>query len=193
LITAFTLINKSVRDQLVGIQRKGPLSLLGHFPYQETGKDDLVAFTTEIYVHKEIFTPLLKMQKAAAREGIDLVILSGFRSVKLQRQIFYENKSIRNQIAIERAKVSAPPGYSEHSTGYAIDFGDRNYPETHFEESFEKTPSFKWLRANAPKYHFLLSFPKNNKQGVSYEPWHWRYEGTVKALREFEPANQMRR
>ena len=51
-------------------------------------------------------------------------------------------------------------------------------------------PAFKWMKNYAPKYHFVLSFPKNNKQGVSYEPWHWRYEGTVEALRKFEPANK---
>ena len=31
-----------------------------------------------------------------------------------------------------------------------------------------------------------------NPQNVSYEPWHWRYEGTVEALKKFEPANKKR-
>ena len=130
------------------------------------------------------------MRSAASKEGISLVLLSGYRSINLQRDIFYENKSIRNQTAIERAKVSAPPGYSEHSTGYAIDVGDGSYPNTHFEVEFEHTPAFKWMKKYAPKYHFVLSFPNENKQGVSYEPWHWRFEGTVEALRKFEPANK---
>ena len=87
--------------------------------------------------------------------------------------------------------VSAPPGYSEHSTGYAIDVGDGNYPDTHFEVEFEQTPAFKWMKRFASKYHFVLSFPPNNKQGVTYEPWHWRFEGTVNALREFDAANKI--
>ncbi len=109
----------------------------------------------------------------------------------MQRDIFYENKSIRNQTAVERSNVSAPPGYSEHSTGYAIDVGDGNYPDTHFEAEFEQTPAFKWMKRFANKYHFVLSFPPNNKQGVTYEPWHWRFEGTVNALRKFEAANKI--
>ncbi|MGB1131066.1 MAG: D-alanyl-D-alanine carboxypeptidase family protein, partial [Haloferula sp.] len=50
--------------------------------------------------------------------------LSGFRSLALQESIFFDVASERNQTAEERAQVSAPPGYSEHSTGYAVDLGD---------------------------------------------------------------------
>ena len=165
-------------------------SLLGHLPYPEASKDELILFSPGIYVHKDIYENFKEMQFLAAQKGISLKLLSGYRSVDLQRDIFYENKSIRNQTAIERSRVSAPPGYSEHSTGYAIDVGDGSYPNTHFEVEFEQTPAFKWMKKYAPKYHFVLSFPNNNKQGVSYEPWHWRFEGTVEALRKFEPANK---
>ena len=130
------------------------------------------------------------MSAAASAAGIDLVLLSGYRSHELQRQIFYGRKSARNQIAIERAKVSAPPGHSEHSTGFAIDLGDGTMRHTDFEVEFENTKAFRWLEQNAAKYHFVLSFPKGNSQKVSYEPWHWRFEGTVEALRQFEPANE---
>ena len=132
---------------------------------------------------------LLKMRKDAKNEGIYLVFLSGFRSIKLQEDIFYSLKSIRNQTASERARVSAPPGYSEHSTGYAIDIGDAKFRQTDFEVEFENTDAFKWLKNNAAKYHFKLSFDKNNKN-VDYEPWHWRYEGSIKALKVFEASNR---
>ncbi len=167
-------------------------SLLGHLKYDEISKEDLANLYPGFQVHKDTLSALRKMREAAASDGVFLVFLSGYRSISLQNEIFYENKSIRNQIAIERARVSAPPGYSEHSTGYAIDIGDRDRPETDFEISFENTPSFQWLKNNAAKYHFILSFPKNNLQNVSYEPWHWRYEGTVEALRKFEAANKLR-
>ena len=166
-------------------------SLLGHLPYPEASKNELILFSPGIYVHKEIYENFKEMQFMAAQRGISLKLLSGYRSIDLQRDIFYENKSIRNQTAVERSMVSAPPGYSEHSTGYAIDVGDGNYPETHFEVEFEQTPAFKWMKRFAPKYHFVLSFPPNNKQGVTYEPWHWRFEGTVNALRKFEDANKI--
>ena len=166
-------------------------SLLGHLPYPEASKDELILFSPGIYIHKEIYESFKEMQSMSAQRGISLQLLSGYRSIDLQRDIFYENKSIRNQTAVERSWVSAPPGYSEHSTGYAIDVGDGDYPETHFEVEFEQTPAFQWMKRFAPKYHFVLSFPLNNKQGVTYEPWHWRFEGTVNALRKFEAANKI--
>ena len=196
---ALTLIaDKSVFRQEQSLE--GPLdfsetnqnkSLLGHLPYPEASKDELVLFSPGIYVHKEIYEKFREMQFIAAQRGISLQLLSGYRSINLQRDIFYENKSIRNQTAIERSRDSAPPGYSEHSTGYAIDVGDGNYPNTHFEVEFEQTPAFKFMKRYASKYHFVLSFPPNNKQGVTYEPWHWRFEGTVNALRKFESANKI--
>ncbi len=166
-------------------------SLLGHLPYPEAPNNELVLFSPGIYVHKDIYENFKEMQFRAAQKGIALKLLSGYRSIDLQRQIFYENKSIRNQTAVERSRDSAPPGYSEHSTGYAIDVGDGDYPNTHFEVEFEQTPAFKWMKRFASKYHFVLSFPPNNKQGVTYEPWHWRFEGTVNALRKFEAANKI--
>ena len=132
---------------------------------------------------------LLKMREDAKLEGVYLVFLSGYRSIKLQEEIFYSLKSIRNQSASERARVSAPPGYSEHSTGFAIDIGDANYREKDFEVEFENTAAFRWLKNNAAKYHFKLSFNKNNKN-VDYEPWHWRYEGSIEALKVFESSNR---
>jgi D-alanyl-D-alanine carboxypeptidase len=173
------------------IEETKDLSLLGHLPYPEASTDELILYSPGIYVHKDIYENLKEMQFRAAQKGISLQLLSGYRSINLQRDIFYENKSIRNQTAVERSMVSAPPGYSEHSTGYAIDVGDGNFPNTHFEVEFEQTPAFKWMKKFATKYHFVLSFPPNNKQGVTYEPWHWRFEGTVNALRKFEAANKI--
>ncbi len=167
--------------------------LLGHYPYPEAQSTDLISIYPTLQVHKDTYKALKSMRAAAAAEGVNLVLLSGYRSIELQRQIFYGTKSARNQIAIERAKVSAPPGHSEHSTGYAIDLGDAERRETDFEETFESTKAFRWLQKNAPRFHFVLSFPKGNPQKVSYEPWHWRYEGTVDALRQFETANENRR
>ena len=167
--------------------------LLGHYPYPEASKEDLIAVYPGLEIHKDTYKALMSMSAAASNAGIELVLLSGYRSVELQKQIFYGRKSSRNQIAIERAKVSAPPGYSEHSTGYAIDLGDGRKRETDFEVSFASTDAFRWLQKNAAKYHFVLSFPKGNPQKVSYEPWHWRFEGSVEALRKFEPVNEKRR
>ena len=165
------------------------IRVLGHFPYQEAAYENLIEIQPNILVHKGMYNSLIKMRDDAEKEGIYLVLLSGYRSIKLQKQIFYSLKSIRNQIASERARVSAPPGYSEHSTGFAIDIGDAYARETDFEESFENTSAFKWLKNNAAKYHFRLSFDKK-QISVDYEPWHWRYEGSIEALKIFESSNR---
>ncbi len=163
--------------------------ILGHLPYPQISKEKLVVIEPHIEVHVDMRESLLKMREEAKKDGVYLVFLSGYRSIDLQNDIFYSLKSIRNQIASERARVSAPPGYSEHSTGFAIDIGDYMQRETDFEVDFENTDAFKWLQKNAAKYHFKLSFNKNNKH-IDYEPWHWRYEGSVEALKIFENSNR---
>jgi serine/threonine protein kinase len=45
-----------------------------------------------------------------------------------------------------------------------------------------------WLVTNAAQYGFEQSFPKNNTQGVSYEPWHWRYVGSARSAQIFTQA-----
>ena len=165
--------------------------LLGHFPYPEVASQDLVSLGSGQLVHREVSEALDAMQQAARADGVDLVVLSAFRPQEAQKQIFFGVKSERNQSASERAQVSAPPGYSEHSTGYALDLGDASQPESHLSERFEDTSAFAWLQRHAARFHFQLSFPRGNAQGVSYEPWHWRFEGTAEALRMFEAAHRL--
>ena len=179
----------SLRLQNIENSGNNDPSILGHLPYKEISQEDLVFIEPNILVHRDMSEALLKMRKHAKEEGVSLVFLSGYRSIKLQEEIFYSLKSSRNQIASERARVSAPPGYSEHSTGFAIDIGDANYRKTNFEVEFENTDAFRWLKKNAAKYHFKLSFNQNNKN-VDYEPWHWRYEGSIEALKVFEASNR---
>jgi D-alanyl-D-alanine carboxypeptidase len=133
----------------------------------------------------------MAMQEAARAEGVALVVLSGFRSIQVQKHLFFDVGSERNQSAEQRARVSAPPGFSEHSTGYALDIGDGQRADTNLSQSFEATPAFAWLVQNANRYHFGLSFPAGNTQGVNYEPWHWRFEGSAEALTLFEPAHRL--
>ena len=163
--------------------------ILGHLPYEEVPKEKLVLIEPNIKVHIDMRDSLLNMRAEAKKDGIDLVFLSGYRSISLQNDIFYSLKSTRNQEAAERARVSAPPGYSEHSTGFAIDIGDANQRETDFETEFENTDAFRWLIKNAAKFHFKLSFAKDNRY-IDYEPWHWRYEGSIEALKIFEISNR---
>jgi len=129
------------------------------------------------------------MRDESKKDGINLKFLSGYRSISQRKDIFYSLKSLRNQIAAKRAKVSVPPGYSEYSTGFAVDIGDTYKKETDFEVEFENRIAFRCLKKNAAKYHFRLSFNKNNKN-VDYEPWYWRYEGSIETLKVFDASNR---
>jgi len=179
----------SLNNLKIQVERNHDARILGHLPYNETPKEKLVLIEPNIEVHMDMRDSLLNMREEAKKDGIYLVFLSGYRSINLQNDIFYSLKSIRNQEAAERARVSAPPGYSEHSTGFAIDIGDATQRETDFETDFENTDAFRWLIKNAAKFHFKLSFNKDNKY-IDYEPWHWRYEGSIDALKVFESSNR---
>ena len=165
--------------------------LLGHFPYPEAKPSQLVAVAPGMLLRPDAAKSFSTMQRAAAGDGIALNLLSAFRSNEVQRQLFFDVKADRNQTALDRSKVSAPPGFSEHSTGYAIDLGDLREPQTNLSASFVHTQAYRWLRANAARFQFNLSFPEDNPQGVSFEPWHWRFEGSTESLQLFEPAQRL--
>ncbi|BCX12864.1 MAG: D-alanyl-D-alanine carboxypeptidase [Thermosynechococcus sp.] len=168
-------------------------NLLGHLPYEEAPLAELepVSADGQIKLRRAAAERFRAMVAAAQQEGVVLIPLSGFRSKQDQDYLFFEVKEQRAQRASERALVSAPPGYSEHHTGYAIDIGDGARPQTHLKEAFEDTPAFRWLGKNAARFSFELSFPRNNPQGVSYEPWHWRFVGDRHSLQTFYRARQL--
>jgi D-alanyl-D-alanine carboxypeptidase len=169
-------------------------TLLGHFPYAEAPHSELAPIVDDgsILLRKSAAQAYRSMVAAARQEGITLVCISGFRSKTDQNSLFFDVKAERAQVATERAKVSAPPGYSEHHTGYAVDVGDGNVPAMNLNPNFDKTAAYRWLQANAARYSFEMSFPKNNRQGVSYEPWHWRYVGDIESLKLFYRARSLK-
>lgn len=178
-----------------GTEPAETVNILGHLSYEdaEAPPGDLTAITRDgrIKLRTAAARKFQEMEAAARSQGIILTPLSGYRSIPEQEYLFFEIKAQRGQDARTRAEVSAPPGYSEHHTGYAIDIGDGRTPATHLEENFEKTEAFAWLEANAARYSFELSFPRNNPQGIAYEPWHWRFVGDRESLETFYKARQL--
>ncbi|WP_299486748.1 M15 family metallopeptidase [Acaryochloris sp. IP29b_bin.137] len=173
---------------------KTPDTTLGHFSYKVAPEEELEDITADgqIRMRTAAAQAYKQMSAAAAADGVKLQPLSGFRTVDDQDYLFFRVKEERVQGAQQRAKVSAPPGRSEHHTGYAIDIGDATKTNTHLEVTFEETRAFNWLQKNAPRYSFELSFPKGNAQGVSYEPWHWRYVGDSDSLETFYNARNLK-
>lgn len=115
-----------------------------------------------------------RLQLHAARNGIALEAISGYRSHDYQLGIF-ERKRARGLSVQEILQVNAAPGYSEHHSGRALDISSPGEPPA--EESFEATAAFAWLQENAEGQGFRLSYPRDNPHGIVYEPWHWYWQG----------------
>jgi zinc D-Ala-D-Ala carboxypeptidase len=170
-------------------------TMLGHLPYANANPADLASppasFTSGncSQMQGEAKIALEAMIEAARASdpaiGDAMVGLSCFRSIAYQKEVFC--RKVGDGLAA-RARASAPPGYSEHATGYVMDFGDRNNPHCNLQTCFATTPVGMWLAENGSAYGFVLSFPKGNSQGVMYEPWHWRYEGSGAAKAVFANA-----
>ena len=112
------------------------------------------------------------MRAAATAQGVALELVSAFRDVARQARIV-RAKLDRGETIKQVLEVSAPPGYSEHHTGLAVDLGTTNVPP--LSPEFEHSPAFAWLCAHAGSFGFRLSFPRGNPCGYRYEPWHWRF------------------
>ncbi|MFK8183696.1 MAG: D-alanyl-D-alanine carboxypeptidase family protein [Phormidesmis sp.] len=165
------------------VRNPDTLSLVASYAEGENQRDELL--------HPDAAAALHKMIAAARANGIWLVPASGFRSLEQQRSLF-SNQTLEKGSPEAAATVSAPPGYSEHHTGYAIDLADGALEQTYdISIAFAQSPAYAWLTENAAQFGFELSFPEGNPQGVSFEPWHWRYVGTNDAKKLFrKPLEQ---
>lgn len=164
-----------------------PEELLNHRRYDEASQESLVNLNAKsnLRLQPDAQAELTTMIAKAKSEGVKLGIISGFRTLEDQDYLYFDVKAERGDSAKTRAEVSAPPGYSEHHTGYAVDFIDESKPDTHVEKSFETTAAFRWLKKNAAFYNFEMSFPDDPSSPLSYEPWHWRYVGNKESLELF--------
>ena len=114
------------------------------------------------------------LSKAAANEGLNIYLSSGYRSYSQQDAIYNNYVSWYGQAQADT--FSARPGHSEHQTGLAIDVNT-------IDDSFAGTPEAIWLENHAHEYGFIIRYPKGKESitGYKYEPWHIRYLGVEKA------------
>ncbi|MBD2205814.1 M15 family metallopeptidase [Calothrix sp. FACHB-1219] len=138
-------------------------------------------------LNTEAVQAFMKMTYAAREVGVWIIPVSGFRTIEQQEKLF-QNQIKRRGSEQAAAKISAPPGHSEHHTGFALDLTDGKSPKKDITLAFENTDAYRWLTKHAQEFGFELSFPPNNKQGVSFEPWHWRYVGSANAAAVFANA-----
>ncbi|MFC4250632.1 M15 family metallopeptidase [Sinimarinibacterium flocculans] len=122
------------------------------------------------FLLKDAAQAWLAMREAAREDGIELLLVSAFRSIEFQTALI-RAKLDRGLALDEVLRVNAPPGYSEHHSGRALDLGVAG--RAALDEAFEHTAAFAWLRAHAHRFGFSLSYPRDNAQGYLHEPWHW--------------------
>ena len=110
------------------------------------------------------------LKTRAHDDGISLAIVSAFRSIDRQSEIVH--RKLQAGVPIEEIlAVCAPPGFSEHHSGRAIDL--TTHGSRALEVEFDQTAAFAWLNAHAAEFGYYLSYPVGNSSGYQYEPWHW--------------------
>lgn len=124
------------------------------------------------------------MLEAAMNDRIEIKVLSGYRTVEYQQNLWRRDMSqyIGEGLDMDTAerltaRYLARPGHSEHHTGLAIDFCSPDWDDT--QDDFCSTVQGRWLCRNAADYGFILRYPrmKEHITGIAYEPWHYRYVG----------------
>jgi len=139
----------------------------------------LIQVENGVKLHPDAAKAFVDLKKAAQKEGIKIILVSGFRSITDQQAII-NRKRKEGQSDSQIFKVNAKPGFSEHHTGYAMDLDD-GLDKKNLNQSFEQTDAFKFIQKNATKFGLELSYFKGNSEGIDYEPWHWRFVGNQKA------------
>ena len=146
----------------------------------EINKKYILEGRKDQYFHGDAIGFLTDMLDEAAKDGIDLKVISAYRSFDEQAEL----KGQFTQVYGAGSNTfSADQGYSEHQLGTAVDLTDKATGGTFL--SFSQTEAFAWLEKNAHEYGFILSYPEGNTFYV-YEPWHWRFVGR-------DLANDLRR
>jgi len=134
----------------------------------------------EQYVPRPVYDAYAQLNQALEKEtGKKLLINSGYRSPAYQTIIFFEYLKFYGFDVSKTARRVAFPGYGEHCVPQrqALDFvTTEGIPTDERPLDFEKTPEYRWLKKNAHRFGFALSYPRKNPEGMMHEPWHWRFE-----------------
>lgn len=130
------------------------------------------------YLRPDALNALEIMYKDMKKAGLDIYVTSAYRSYEAQAYTYLHYINLYDGSFEKADRESARPGYSEHQLGTTMDLVNS---ETSYRlnKNLDQTKAGKWLKGNAYKYGFVLSYPKNSENitGYMFEPWHWRYIG----------------
>lgn len=141
----------------------------------QTTPEDLVSIGCDVFGRPQRLRAAAaeawsSMHSAANEDGIEVQVVSAYRSVEYQTSLVERLLGQGQSIEDILTRVAAP-GFSEHQSGCAVDLtSEKSEP---LEEEFDQTAAFEWLTNHASRFSFYLSFPRGNEFGVIYEPWHW--------------------
>ncbi|QBA63474.1 D-alanyl-D-alanine carboxypeptidase family protein [Muriicola soli] len=170
------------------------------------GKADIELYGEGINLRKEAYDAFLEMKKAAYQDGIDIKIVSSFRSFDRQLAIYErkylqysEDEGMEPLAAIDKIiEYSTIPGTSRHHWGTDIDIIDASKPAegdvldpSKFEEGGPFEDLKLWMDEHASDYGFYIVYTKEPKRrGFKYEPWHYSYAPlSVPMLEVFRKKN----
>jgi D-alanyl-D-alanine carboxypeptidase len=124
-----------------------------------------------------MISDLRAMASAARGAGARLAVQSAYRSYSTQAATFSYWVRVSGYAAA--IKSSARAGHSEHQLGTTIDFRSYGGSAPWYYADWGKTRAGTWLRNNAWRYGFIMSYPKAKTTVTcyAYEPWHFRYVG----------------
>jgi len=134
------------------------------------------------YLRNIVIPDLTRMITDAKSEGVDLSIVSGYRSYQTQIDTYNYWLRMNNGNTSLVDTFSARAGHSQHQLGTVIDFSTNEIRDKLGDE-FSNTKASKWLSQHAYKYGFVISYPKGfeNITGYKHESWHYRYIGVENA------------
>ena len=145
--------------------------------------EDVIRKGGNYYLRSIIINDLKALVNDAKGDGIDLSIVSAYRSYSTQQNTYNYWVSYNSGCVACADRISARAGHSQHQLGTTLDFSSNEINDS-LGIKFGDTKASIWLKENAYKYGFALSFPQGYESvtGFSYEPWHYRYIGRANAL-----------
>ena len=137
------------------------------------------------YLRQEAASELAKMFAAAHKDGVDLYLVSGYRSYAQQLALYNTYVSTDGKALAD--SYDAIPGACEHQLGLAVDLSDDNRDHD-IDDSFESTAAYQWLLKYSYEYGYILRFPRGKESitGIAYNPWSFRYIGVEEAKKVYD-------
>lgn len=113
-----------------------------------------------------------------AMQNDDVMVISGHRTIEYQQGLYDDELA---ETGLTTSTLVSRAGYSEHHTGYVVDF--KLYHDDGTSEQFDGTGDYAWIMDNCHTYGFINRYPagKEKLTLIDNEPWHFRYVGPVHA------------